>query len=274
MTAITLELEGLSVEISHPSVELEKRKLPLGALTKFKCSGCGRRTLSIEEDDIKRAGAAGTIDKPLQAVFDMAKIGYEISRDRKSIEEGEDDFIAYSQKIAKWRNKWHAKREFASNGGETDIGVSCPLCGTAHTFRVRIVNPVEEVSWSDPNILETYEKRGIAENERNLDLLTKISYRFPPYEHAEAFLAKIEAVSEDRKMVQKVTEEIKAAMQKVDFKSDLAQAWLRDLQGSFDDVTKILREELEGQLRRYLATIQEFATSIEEIGTRVPTGEM
>lgn len=260
MSEAELELDGLSIKISHASIELHKRKLPVGAVAKFQCPACNRRDLEITTEDIKRAGAyTDSSGKAHSSIFDSAKTTYELSVERKRIEDDNSDFISYLKQLAIWRRKNEGKFDYAGGGGTTNVSIVCPLCHAKHSLTVTITNPID-LNLGEPDLIEVFEKRGISKSEKNLDMLKQLCSS-SPHEEPEDFLIRLGQLLADRKKVAGFKDEISASIQKAKFESEDAQRWLLDLQSSLNDVSKILEKRLEDSLKTSLQLIEEFVSS-------------
>lgn len=277
MTSLKFQIDGLDVEITHPEAKLTKPKLS-SSLAQFVCPQCGRRTLSVEKGDVENAGKhmsapdSKGVRKAVKGIFDAVKTGFEISKERQGIEDEKSDFIQYVKKLSIWRRKNQGKFEYASNGGETSILITCPICNSHYSLRVGITNPVpieyEDVVDVDfkaekrEDLIKIYQQRGINESDKNLTLLESICAASTPYsEHAEGFLLSIKQLLDDREKVSEVIADLKISVGEAKFESESGQKWLNDLSSILGDGSKFLQRNLDEQLSAYLKSIEEFATS-------------
>jgi hypothetical protein len=274
MSSIKFQLDNLDVELSHPNIELTKTKK---GLAQFVCSNCGKKTLTIDRGDVENAGKHTTTDSKgnkheVRGIFDSVKAGYEIAKERKEIEDEKSDFIEYFKRLLIWRRKNQGKIEHASNGAESGMPVTCSLCNTHYSLRVKITNPVN-VDWEEEyvavelvelakyeaDLILIFEKRRIKNNAANLNLLESICAGSIPYtEHAEEFLLRINQLNADVQKSAKFSGELKAP---IDFESEYGQKLLTDLSLSLTDVGKAMEKSLKEQLTACLKSITEFASS-------------
>jgi len=278
MTSLKFQIDGLDVEITHPEVKLTKPKLS-SSLAQFVCPQCGRKTLSVEKGDVENAGKhmsapdSKGVRKAVKGIFDAVKTGFEISKERREIEDEKSDFIGYVKKLSFWRRKNKGKFEYASNGGETSIPITCSICNTHYSLRVEITNPVKieyEIDLVDvdfkaekrEDLIKIYQQRGIDSSDENLTLLESICASSLPYsEHAKDFLLRIKQLYDDREKVSEVIADLKISVGEAKFESESGQKWLNDLSSILGDGSKFLQRNLDEQLSACLQSIVEFAES-------------
>ena len=255
------KFDGLDAELKPLDPDLKLRRSPLGALFKWRCF-CQRRTLQISRDDIQQAGKHEVDGHARPGVYDMVKPSAELSKSLNDLCSSNVDFIEYIRRKAELEKR-RRLHEFWSLGSETSLSVACDLCGRRYGFRLSLEAPVD-VERNEPSLLELWEKRGIANSNGNMDLLTSLFNREGvDAEKPEDILRRLADIDQDLKKIDVVSAKLKGVVAEAEtlLSSDVALAWLSDLGFSVDDVTKVLRKELENKLNRQLQYIAEAVES-------------
>jgi hypothetical protein len=255
MSSVKLSIVGVEVEVSHPSLKLSKSKLPLDNTVSFRCS-CGRRTLKVSESHIKSAGPE--FGKIQSTPFLEVKNGIKVSKERAEFENDPTlDSIGYWQKHREWSAKNSLLFQNASANVETTIGVTCPLCSTWHQLRVKFGFPADvKPNWSFPSLTETFEKHGINNNEKSLDIITIVTRN---REAPEAYLEELNGLKNDRQKIDVFVEGLIASVEKAKFDSKLAASWVRDLTAALKEEAEVAKRKLGSELNFYLEALKDSA---------------
>jgi hypothetical protein len=256
MSSVELEIEGVKCEVSHPTLKLTKSKLPVGDVINFRCT-CGRKTLSVSKEHIKSAGPAFGVTHPIG--FMSVKSSVKISRERQEFEDDQTlDAIAYWQKHRKWEVENASSFPDVTATSETSTSVTCPLCSAKHFLTVKFSFPSDvQPNWRFPSLIEVFEKRGITNNKRSLDVIT-IATR--GREDPETYLKQVYGLSQDKKAVPLIIEALTSAIEEAGkFQSELAKSWKRDLIGALKEEGEIVKRKLGAELNFHLEVLKDAA---------------